>query len=343
MGKISEVLKKVNEERQRQRSSASHHEGADSGQNAVPDQVTYRQEEIKPIPFSHSGSPERVRPAKRDSLLKNLPLLALLKEKLSRVSGETYHVEANSNRMGIDPRVVAFTDSVSAISEQYRILRTNVKSFLKKNASRKLATRPVNDTRMFTIVSSLHNEGKTITAANLAVALAKDLENKVLLVDCDLRNGGVHEFMNVRQTPGVAEVLNGKAEYTQTFHATPLPNLLVIPRGKTPQNPSELLGSKKMKTFLNNLKAGQFAYVIIDTPPVTTFTDAGVLTAQTEGAIFVVQAHRTQEKVVRRAKGLLEHARANIMGFVMTQADYYVPDMYAYYYYRYGAKRKAGK
>ena len=186
------------------------------------------------------------------------------------------------------------------------------------------------------MTSSLHSEGKTLTSVNLAIALAKDLEARVLLIDCDLRNGQVHKLLNLEAGPGLSEVLTSGTDHHASIHKSQLDNLFVMPRGDIPHNPSELLGSKNMKQLLEKLKTELFTYIILDTPPVVPFTDAGVLGAQTDGVILVVQAHRTKADLVQKTKELLEHSRSKLLGFILTQADYYTPNMYGYYhYYRY--------
>jgi capsular exopolysaccharide synthesis family protein len=158
------------------------------------------------------------------------------------------------------------------------------------------------------------------------------------LIDCDLRKGSVHQLLNLNCEPGLSEVLTKDLEWPVALCPTRLKNLFVIPRGKTPSNPSELLGSRKMRKILEKLKAESFDYVIIDTPPLLPFTDARLLGVQTEGVIVVVQAQRTKAGVVKRAKDFLGQAHNKFLGFVLTQVDHYTPDFYGYYYYYYHHK-----
>ena len=272
-----------------------------------------------------------------------------LEEAMKRFKIGTYFIAKAKDASGIDPRLVTYHDYHSPVAEQYRILRTNVKSRLFKNngASKTHTLKSAKLAQIFTVSSSLHSEGKTVTSINLSIALAKDLEARVLLIDCDLRNGQVHKLLNLNEGPGLSEALTSSDDHQFSIHKTNLENLFVIPRGQIPQNPSELLGSKRMRLLLEKLKTELFSYIILDTPPVIPFTDAGVLSAQTEGVILVVQAHRTKSELVQKTKELLEHSRSKLLGFILTQADYYVPNMYGYYhYYRYrdnGSKNRAEK
>ena len=216
--------------------------------------------------------------------------------------------------------MVTYFDSSAPISEQYRILRTNIQTKSSKNA------------KVFLISSSFHGEGKTITAINLAIALAKDLDKKVLLADCDLRGGKVHKLLNLNLNPGLSEVLADGAATRAISQNSKISNLTVITRGEIPSNPSELLGSKRMRRLIEELRSG-YDYIILDSPPSIPIADAGILGAQTDGVLLVVQAQKTQAHTVRHAQELFSQARAKIIGFVLTQVDYYVPGYYSYYYH----------
>lgn len=324
MGKISDALKKVAQERERQK--REQHVRIEQQIQAVQAQKTSG-------PLTRSS--QSVEPG-----------AATLKERIGNLRYEPVYIAKATDASGVDPRVVTHFDYDSAVSEQYRILRTNIKSYTLKNTkvSRASLNGSARAPKLFTITSSLHNEGKTVTSVNLAVALAKDLDNKVLLIDCDLRNGAVHQLLNVDVKPGLADLLSSDYDYSVGLHPTILKNLFVIPRGTSPKNPSELLGSKKMRMILESLRQEPLTYIIIDTPPIIPFTDAQVLGAQTDAVILAVQAYRTQSRIVQQAKDLIQHARGKFLGFVLTQTDYYMPDIHSYYYYyRYHKKPKDGR
>ena len=217
--------------------------------------------------------------------------------------------------------MVAYFDSSASISEEYRILRTNIQS----KSQNKQA-------KIFLISSASHGEGKTITAINLAVTLAQEPDKKVFLADCDLRGGNIHQLLNLPLTPGLSDVLANGIASENASHNSKISNLTVLPRGEMPSNPSELLGSKRMKRLLEELKT-RFDYIILDSPPVIPIADAGILGAQTDGVILIVQAEKTQEQTVRQAQELLEQARAKNIGFVLTQVDYHIPGYFSYYYH----------
>lgn len=234
------------------------------------------------------------------------------KELEERLTDRSYIAKA-ADDSGIDPRVVTYFDPTAVISEQYRSLRTNI---LLNNLSKSLKT--------ITVCSSLQGEGKTVTAVNLAITMASDLDRTVILIDCDLRGGVIHHLLALNPTLGLSDILANGAALESAFCKTRINNLTVLPRGNIPRNPSELLSSKKMKRLLEELRA-KFDYIILDSPPVIPLADACILGSQVDGVIFIVQAHRTARRVVKQAQNMLEHVHAKILGFVLTQTKDYVP------------------
>ena len=181
------------------------------------------------------------------------------------------------------------------------------------------------------ITSALHSEGKTITTLNLAIAMAQTVSKpKILLIDGDLRRGRIAKYLGVEHPLGLSELLNGKASLVDVLFHIDLENLTFLSSGNVPHNPSELLGSGNMKTLLNEVRE-RFDFVLIDSPPVIAVTDSGIMGAQTDGVVMVVQAGRTQRGIVAHAAELLEQARANPVGHVLTNIEYHLPE----YIYRY--------
>ena len=107
-------------------------------------------------------------------------------------------------------------------------------------------------------------------------------------------------------------------------------NLTILPAGKTKHNPAELLGSGKLKNLMSVLK-NKYDYVIFDTPPIVPVTDAGLIGAQADGVIVVVQANRTQRGVIKHSESLLKQAQAKLLGYILTNVQYHIPA----YIYRY--------
>ncbi|MEW6096589.1 MAG: CpsD/CapB family tyrosine-protein kinase [bacterium] len=227
---------------------------------------------------------------------------------------------------GVDSRVVTYHDNRAHISEQYRILRTNIQRLT-----------PENPPRVIAITSALHQEGKTTTVANLAVVMAQDLNKKILLCDCDLRKPMIHKMMGIESNKGITDILLHDADIESVLFRGKVDNLTILPCGRKPSNPAELLGSNKMKELVKELRA-QFDYILIDSPPILAITDAGVISTLVDGVIFTVQAWRTQREAILRSQVLLTSAHAKILGFVLTNVEHFVP-RYLYHYgygYEYG-------
>lgn len=221
----------------------------------------------------------------------------------------------------IDPRIVAFYDTLSPVTEQYRTLRTNL-------LARSTLEKPV---KAVAITSSTHSEGKTISSLNLAITMAKDMDKKsVLLVDADMRRSKVSRYLGVPPHDGLAEVLAGTAEIDQCLLDVGVPNLTLMPAGKLVDHPAELLASVKMKDLVGKLKS-RFDFVIFDAPPVVPVTDVAIFGVHMDGILMVVQANRTQKGVIRHAESLLQQAQIELLGYILTDIRYHIPA----YIYRY--------
>ena len=241
-------------------------------------------------------------------------------ERISRIRERDQLIIQKVGKSKVDPNVVAYFDPKALITEQYKILRTNMLSINKGKPP-----------RIFVVTSSLHSEGKTVTSLNLAVCMSQAVDKpKVLLVDADLRRGRVAKYLGVQQKIGLTEILSKKAKFDETLFHLDIENLTFITSGAIPENPAELLASQEMKDFLAEAKS-QFDFVLIDTPPIIAVTDSGIVGGQTEGVLMVVQAGRTQRGIVKRAEELLNQAHVKILGHVLTNIEYHLPE----YIYRY--------
>lgn len=220
----------------------------------------------------------------------------------------------------IDPRIISFYDPKSPVAEQYRTLRTNIQAISTKH--------PI---KAITITSSTHSEGKTITSINLAISMANDLNKKsILLVDGDLRRARISKYLGFQAQTGLADLIANGANSDDALINIGVDNLTVLPAGKIPHNAAELLGSMKLKALLSHLRE-KYDYIIFDSPPIISVTDAGLLGAQTDGVIMVVQANRTQKGVVEHGVSLLKQAHARLLGYILTNVQYHIPG----YIYRY--------
>ena len=179
-------------------------------------------------------------------------------------------------------------------------------------------------------------EGKTIVASNLAVGFAQ-AGQRVLLVDGDMRRPRVHDVFQIKQEPGLSDVMVGAARASEAVRRAELTGLWVLPAGKLPPNPSELLGSKRFQDFLGSLGT-HFDWVIVDTPPVMAVADASVVAHMVSGVVFVVGAEMTSRHGAKAALDQLEGARAKFVGAVLNRVDL---ERHGYYYSQYYRKEYA--
>lgn len=220
----------------------------------------------------------------------------------------------------IDPRIAPFYDPYSPVSEQYRTLRTNIQAIQ--------AAKPI---KAIAITSSIHGEGKTITALNLAISMARDLnKNNVIIVDADLRRSKVSKYLGIDSQLGLSDLIADKATMEEALVNIGIDNLTVLPAGKPAHNPGELLGSPKMRNLISQLK-DKYDYVIFDTPPVIAVADAGLVGAQADGVVMVVQANRTHRGVIKHSESLLKQVHVKLLGYILTNIQYHIPA----YIYRY--------
>ena len=228
-----------------------------------------------------------------------------------------------------DPRandrpLIVHVDPRSPRAESFRTLRTNLQ-FLD----------PGRTDRSFVVTSSIESEGKSTTAANLAIALA-DAGSRVLLIDADLRRPKVAEFMGVEGAAGLTDLLIGRAELDDLLQPWGKAQLSVLPAGQVPPNPSELLGSARMSHFIGEFNR-MFDVVIYDTPPLLPVTDAAILAKHVGGAILVVAAGRTHKNQLKAAIGALDNVGAPVSALVLTMLPTKGPDAYGYGRYGYAS------
>ena len=241
-------------------------------------------------------------------------------DKVNRIKKHDAFVVKKMQDSTVDPRIIVYFDSKAAISEQYKILRTNILSLDKKNPPKVLM-----------VTSSTHSEGKTITSLNLAMAVVQSKStHKVLLIDADMRRGRIAKYLGVDQKQGLSELLGGEAEFKDVVFKIDVPNLSFISAGQVPHHPVDLLDSRSMRNLVETAR-GMFDLVIIDTPPVISVTDAGIVGPMSDGVLMVVQAGRTQRGIVRHAEELLYQSHTRILGHVLTNIQYHLPE----YVYRY--------
>jgi non-specific protein-tyrosine kinase len=203
--------------------------------------------------------------------------------------------------------LIALRDPRSAAAEAYRTLRTNIQfSSLDKPLHTLMAT------------STAPDEGKSTTLANLAVTIAQ-AEQRVILVDCDLRRPSLHTFFDLPSEPGLTNIILEQDERPLPLQATAVSGLSLLTSGPLPPRPADLLGSRRMEALIARLRA-EADIVLFDTPPVVAVSDAAVLAPRVDGVLLVLQAGHTRRDRAREARKQLEKVKANIVGVVLNNA-----------------------
>jgi capsular exopolysaccharide synthesis family protein len=181
------------------------------------------------------------------------------------------------------------------------------------------------------VTSAVPNDGKSVTAANLAITLAMG-GARVLLVDADLRKGTLHTRFNLQADTGLSDALSQNTDWRPGVKDTNVPNLRLLPRGATTQRSSELFIGPVMEKFLQETNK-EYDYVLIDTAPVMAADDVTSLAPRVGGVIFVIRAEYTSARVARAALDMLYQRKARVLGLVFNSVRATASDYY--YYYRY--------
>jgi succinoglycan biosynthesis transport protein ExoP len=216
-------------------------------------------------------------------------------------------------------RLAAVLQPRSPEAEAYRTLRTNVEFAAVDGPIRSLL-----------VTSAVPGEGKTVTAANLAVVFAQ-AGRRVLLVDADLRTPGIDEIFTLENTQGLTTAIRDEMPLDTFAATTEVEGLRVVTTGPLPPNPAEILASQRMRTIVTEA-AKDYDLVILDSPPLDVVTDAAVLSSYLGGTLLVVDARRTRRTAVRRAREALEAADARVLGAVLNRIPDRSPADYRDYY-----------
>ncbi len=189
--------------------------------------------------------------------------------------------------------------------EAYKLARTNIALSVIKQGCKKIA-----------FTSSVSGEGKTTTSCNTAAAFSKHLNCRTLIIDCDLRKPTVGKFFNIKNNPGLTNVLSGMCTLEEAIQIVPNTNLSVLCSGIVPPNPSELLSSKEFSELLDTLSE-RFDYIILDTPPVNIVVDSIPVIENSDGVVIVAYEERSNYVDLDKAVETLKRCNTKIIGFIL--------------------------
>jgi capsular exopolysaccharide synthesis family protein len=216
---------------------------------------------------------------------------------------------------GLERKVVVDRDMLPASREQYRRLAATLHQ-----------AQSTTGLKVVMVVSAVANEGKTLTAANLALTFSESYRRRVLLIDGDLRRPSLDTLFRIDASPGLNEGLTSPME--QMLPLRPItPRLMVLPGGQPSPDPIAALTSDRMRRLIDEAR-GSFDWVVIDTPPVGILPDANLVASMADGAVLVVRAEATPYDLVQRAVESLGHDR--ILGVVLNRASEVQNSYYSY-------------
>jgi protein-tyrosine kinase len=223
----------------------------------------------------------------------------------------------------VDQHIVSITDPYSSAAEEYRKLRARIFKVTEKDFLNTLM-----------VTSSQAGEGKTVTAINLAVAIAHEIDHTVLLIDADLRKPSVHRYLGLNPKYGLGDYLENRRDLalSDIMIKTGIGKLVVIPAGNPPASPAELISSDRMRLLIKEIKHRyRDRYIIFDSSPLLMTADSLSLCDYMDGIIFVVQAASTPKKAVTQALSTIKGH--NILGTVFNAVPKYLAkNLYPYYY-----------
>src|SRR5580658_10102250 len=261
------------------------------------------------LAFLLEGLDNTVRTTEQAQMISGLPPLGMI-PMVSRTPREV----SNPKRLSIASskeavELVTQTRPNSQMAESYRALRTSL-----------LLTNLGAPPKVIIVTSALPQEGKSTTSISCANVLAQK-GTRVLLIDADLRRPSIHKTLGMGPRSGLSNVLTGSATLEQVITRVPsLPNVFVLPAGTPPPNPAELLASTQMRDVLEELR-GQYDFIVVDTPPTLSVTDAVVLSPRADAIVLVIRSGQTTKQALRRSRDLLTQVNAKVSGVLLNAVD----------------------
>lgn len=207
----------------------------------------------------------------------------------------------------------------STISEKFRGIRSNI---MFSNAENEIGS--------LLVTSEKPASGKSTISANIAVTYAQ-AGYKTLIIDGDMRKPTQHYIFDLPNNSGLSNLIINKATYSDSIKESNVDNLAILTAGPTPPNPSELITSSKFETIFNEL-LDHYDFIVIDTPPVNTVTDAQVYAQTVKNCVLVIDAEKNNKIEVKKAKDLLNKSDGKLLGAVLNKMPVDKNSSYYYYY-----------
>ncbi|MBA3355840.1 MAG: polysaccharide biosynthesis tyrosine autokinase [Pyrinomonadaceae bacterium] len=263
--------------------------------------------------------------------LLHLPALAVIPSvgagTRRRLLGGPGALQKHNGHLATNPELLMNVDGRSPLAESYRHLRTSVLLSTAGRAPRSLL-----------VTSSLPGEGKTTTAVNTAISLAQTGAS-VVIIDADMRRPRLHSIFNLSDRAGLSSILSSdlsEAGILELVWKDEVTGLHLLTSGPIPPNPAELLGSDQMRRLIAALQSN-FSHVVVDSPPVSSFTDGVLISSMVDGVLLVVHGGKSSRHIVKRSRQLLQDVGAKIFGVVLNNVSLQSHDYY--YYQRYYSRR----
>ena len=302
MGRIAEALKRAQEERLRKREAAPGGLPAGAAREGAAD-------------AGARATDAATSPASRFGAIFDLPAMP----RPFIVSAAPLPPES------VDRRLVSFHEPSLVVSEKYRAIRTRL-----------LTANPDGSSRIYAVASSLHGEGRSVSAGNLGFCFAELRHLRVAVVDCDLRRRGLSGLFSATDKPGLADVIRGDRPLSEVCLPVVRGNLHLIPSGDPAgESPSDLFGGSRLASIFQEIRE-RFHYALVDTPPMDAFADIGLVAPLCHSTLIVIRLNSTPEGVLRRCVRMLQANRISIAGSILVgechngldrpeSSDYYNP------------------
>jgi protein-tyrosine kinase len=228
---------------------------------------------------------------------------------------------SNQGRIGndkLDQSLIVYHSPQSIEADLFKVLRTNLLFPAEGKPHKKIM-----------VTGAMPGDGKSFVASNLAICLAMGIEEYVLLIDCDVRRPTIHTRFGFGQAGGLSEYLAAGDDIGKFLLKSPVPKLTIMPAGQPPANPTELLSSRKMKTFIEEVGSRyDDRYIIIDSPPPSMAAETRAMVSIVDGIILVVRSGKTPKKAVTET--IEQIGKDKVIGIVFNYAENSVKKYYGY-------------